>query len=401
MSQQRVLSGMRSSGALHLGHYHGVLKNWVELQQQYECYFFAADWHGLTTGYENTQQIEQHTFDMIIDWLAAGVDPNLSHIFIQSKVPEHAELHLLLSMITPLSWLERVPTFKDQQAKLKEQDLSTYGFLGYPLLQAADILIYRAQHIPVGEDQVPHVEITREIARRFNAFYGKEEGFKEAAEEAIRRLGDNGKKYQKYRRAYQQDGDHSALDKAIEILESSDNLPLGDRDRLLGYLEGLNRVILPEPSPLLTPAAKMPGLDGQKMSKSYNNTIALRDDQDTVSQKIKRMPTDPARVRKTDPGNPELCPVWDLHKVYSDESTKTWVQNGCTGASIGCIQCKKPVIDAINAELSPIQKRAKELENSPEIIHDIILKGNEEARDTAAKTMQEVRSAMGLEYSRL
>jgi tryptophanyl-tRNA synthetase len=392
---------MRPTGALHLGHYHGVLKNWIQLQQQYECFFFAADWHALTTNYDDTAAIESSTWDMVIDWLAAGVDPNLSSIFVQSKVPEHAELHLLLSMVTPLPWLERVPTYKDQQEKLRDKDLATYGFLGYPLLQSADILIYRAHHVPVGEDQVPHIEMTREIARRFNAFFGKEDNFKKNAETAIHKMGDLGGKYARYRKAFQQEGDLEALEKAKLLLESADNLPLGDRDRLLGYLEGLNRVILPEPQALLTPAAKMPGLDGQKMSKSYNNVISLRDDVDTVAKKIKTMPTDPARVRKTDPGNPEICPVWQLHQVYSDDSTKAWAKQGCTTAGIGCIQCKTPIIDAVNTELAPIQTRCKNFTESPELVRDVILKGNEEARDAATKTMQEVRSAMGLDYSRL
>ncbi|MCL4154025.1 UNVERIFIED_CONTAM: hypothetical protein GTU68_026504 [Idotea baltica] len=267
---------MRPTGKLHLGHYHGVLKNWIELQHTHECYFFVADWHALTTEYDHSETIAAHVTDMVIDWLAAGVSPGTATLFIQSRVPEHAELHLLLSMMTPLGWLERVPSYKDQQEKLKEKDLATYGFLGYPLLQAADILVYKAGNVPVGEDQVAHVELTREVARRFNHIYG---------------------------------------------------------------------IILPEPQALLTQASKMPGLDGQKMSKSYGNTISLREDPKQIETKLRTMPTDPARVRLTDPGDPAKCPVWQLHEVYSDSEVKEWVKKGCTTAGIGCVECKQPVIE--------------------------------------------------------
>ena len=290
---------MRPTGRLHLGHYHGVLKNWVRLQHEFECFFFVADWHALTTHYDSSRDIEAHVWDMVIDWLAAGVDPGDARIFVQSRVPEHAELHLLLSMITPLGWLERVPSYKDQQERLKERDLGTYGFLGYPLLQAADILIYRAGQVPVGEDQVAHVELTREVARRFNHIYGREPEFEEKAETAARKMGKKAAKlYANYRRAYQEQGDSAALQSARALLETQQNLTVADRERLFGYLEGTGKVILPEPQPLLTEASKMPGLDGQKMSKSYNNTIALRDEPDTVAQSLRTMPTDPARVRR-------------------------------------------------------------------------------------------------------
>ncbi len=393
----RVLSGMRPTGKLHLGHYHGVLKNWIELQHEFECFFFVADWHALTTDYEDPSNIPQATYDMVVDWLASGVSAGSATLFIQSRVPEHAELHLLLSMITPLGWLERVPSYKDQQEKLKEKDLATYGFLGYPLLQSADILIYKAGQVPVGEDQVAHVEMTREIARRFNHIYGREADFEEKAEQAKRKMGKkNAKMFDKLRRRYQEQGDQEALDVARALLESQGNITLGDRERLFGYLEGGGRVILPEPQPLLTRAAKMPGLDGQKMSKSYGNTIALRDDPGEVEKKLRTMPTDPARVRRTDPGNPAVCPVWQFHEVYSDESTKDWVQQGCRSAGIGCLECKQPIVDAVRAELAPIQARARELEAEPEVVRSAINEGCERARDVARETMDEVRLAMSL-----
>ncbi|MAD01441.1 tryptophan--tRNA ligase [Pseudomonas abyssi] len=398
-SQRRVLSGMRPTGRLHLGHYHGVLKNWVKLQHEYECFFFAADWHALTTHYEDPQSIEQNVWDMLIDWLAAGVSGTSSTMFIQSQVPEHAELHLLLSMVTPVSWLERVPTYKDQQEKLKDRDLATYGFLGYPLLQSADILVYRAGQVPVGADQVAHVEITREVARRFNHLYGKEPGFEDKAEAAVKKMGKKAAKlYSSLRKAYQEQGDADALETARALLKEQQNITLGDQERLFGYLEGGGKVILPEPQALLTPDSKMPGLDGQKMSKSYGNTITLRDTTDEVSEKVRRMPTDPARVRRTDPGNPDKCPVYQLHQVYTDQPIHDWVQEGCRSAGIGCIDCKKPVIDAISAELSPMQQRAAEYEANPDAVRVILNEGTERAREAARDTLIEVRQAMGLQY---
>jgi tryptophanyl-tRNA synthetase len=397
--KQRVLSGMRPTGALHLGHYHGVLKNWIKLQHEFECYFFVADWHALTTHYEDPQIIEQSVWDMVIDWLAVGVNPGSATLFIQSRVPEHAELHLLLSMITPLGWLERVPSYKDQQEKLKEKDLATYGFLGYPLLQSADILIYKAGLVPVGEDQVAHVELTREVARRFNHLYGREAGFEDKVEAAIKKMGKkNAKLYQELRRRFQEQGDEEALATARALLDNQQNIALGDKERLFGYLEGSGRIILPEPESLLTPAPKMPGLDGQKMSKSYNNVIALREDPDEVEKKLRTMPTDPARVRRTDPGDPEKCPVWKLHQVYSDEDVREWVQQGCTSAGIGCLECKAPIIEAVKAELAPIHERAREYERDTGLVRKIIHEGSEKARDVARQTLQEVRQAMGLEY---
>ena len=396
---QRVLSGMRPTGRLHLGHYHGVLKNWINLQHEYECFFFVADWHALTTHYEDPSMIESSTWEMVIDWLAAGISPGSARLFIQSKVPEHAELHTLLSMITPLGWLERVPTYKDQQEQLKEKDLATYGFLGYPLLQSADILVYKAGMVPVGEDQVAHVELTREVARRFNHLYGREPDFEEKAEQAVAKMGKkNARMFRECRKKYQQGGDQDSLDVAQALLDSQQNISIGDKERLFGYLEGSGKIILPEPQALLTPASKMPGLDGQKMSKSYGNTIALRDSPDDIDKKIRTMPTDTNRVRRTDPGDPARCPVWQFHEVYSDEGTKDWVQEGCRSAGIGCVDCKQPVIDAVLAELKPIQERAREYEDDMGAVRAIVESGNEAARDVARDTMEEVRKAMGIAY---
>jgi tryptophanyl-tRNA synthetase len=391
---------MRPTGALHLGHYNGVLENWLKLQHEYQCLFFVADWHALTTHYDSPEVIEDNVWDMLIDWLAAGVDPSQATLFIQSKVPEHAELHLLMSMMTPLGWLERVPTYKDQQEKLSEKDLSTYGFLGYPLLQSADILIYRANLVPVGEDQVAHIEFTREIARRFNHIYGKEPGFEAKAESAVKQLGSKrAKLYRDLKNRYQEQGDDSALDSARALLEEAANLSLGDRERLFGYLEGGGKMILSEPQALLTAASKMPGLDGQKMSKSYNNTISLREDSVSIEKKIRTMPTDPARVRRTDPGDPDKCPVWQLHCIYSDEKTKDWVQEGCKSAGIGCIECKQPLVESIGKTLAPIRERAQQYIDDPALVRNIIADGNDRARKLASETMRDVREAMGLDYS--
>jgi tryptophanyl-tRNA synthetase len=396
---QRVLSGMRPTGQLHLGHLHGVLNNWVNLQHEYQCYFFVADWHALTTEYDNTSVIAESVWDMVIDWLAVGINPGEATLFVQSKVPEHAELQLLLSMSTPLSWLERIPTYKDQQQKLKNKDLSTYGFLGYPLLQSADILVYRAGLVPVGEDQVAHVEFTRELARRFNHLYGHEPDFEEKVKLALRKMGKkNARVYKDLRKRYQEQGDDEALSTAQILVNDQQNISLGDKKRLLGYLEGQTKTILPEPEALLTQTAKMPGLDGQKMSKSYHNTIALREPPESIEKKIRTMPTDPARVRLTDPGEPEKCPVWQFHHIYSDDDKKIWVQNGCRNAGIGCIECKQPVIDSILAELAPIQERAQTYINEPESVRAILAEGSEQARIAARETLEEVRQVMGLMY---
>ena len=401
MFAERVLSGMRPTGSLHLGHYHGVLKNWVKLQHEYPCLFFVADWHALTTQYDDPHGIAESAWDMVVDWLAAGVDPDKATLFIQSQVPEHAELHLLLSMMTPLGWLERVPTYKDQQEKMSNKDLSTYGFLGYPLLMSADILIYRADKVPVGEDQIPHVEITRELARRFNHMYGREPGFEEKAKEAVKKLGSkNARFFEELRKAYQQDGNADAVARGKELAAAAQSLSAADRERLLGHLEGTGKMILVEPGYLLTEASKMPGLDGQKMSKSYNNTITLREDEASVTQKIKRMPTDTNRVRRTDPGDPERCPVWQLHQVYSDTACKDWVQNGCRSAGIGCIECKQPVIDGILKEQAPMRERAQKYLDNPQLVREIIAEGNAKASTLARETMRDVRASMGLSYTR-
>ena len=391
---------MRPTGQLHLGHYHGVLKNWLELQQEYECFFFVADWHALTTEYEDPSIIEKSVWDMVIDWLAVGVNPGSAKLFIQSRVPEHAELHLLLSMCTPLSWLERVPSYKDQQEKLSDKALTTYGFLGYPLLQTADIIIYKAGFVPVGEDQVSHVELAREVVRLFNHIYGREQDFEKNIEAALKKMGKKtARLYDELRRSYQEQGDTSSLEKARELLASQQNISIGDSERLSGYLDGSGKAIFPEPQALLTPASKMMGLDGQKMSKSYGNTISLRENPSVVEDKVKTMPTDPARIRLTDRGDPKKCPVWNLHEVYSDDSLKKWVVEGCTNAKIGCLDCKKPLIDAVLKEQAPIRERANEYLNDPETVRGIITEGCDAARDIARETLDDVREAMGLSYS--
>ena len=394
---RRVLSGMRPTGQLHLGNFHGALRNWVELQYQHDCFFFVADWHALTTGYDDTSRLPEFTHDMVIDWLAAGLNPGVATLFVQSHVPEHAELHLLLSMTTPLSWLERIPSYKDQQEALKEKDLATYGFLGYPLLQSADILLYRADFVPVGEDQVAHVEITREIARRFNHLFGREQGFEEKAEKAIKQLGGrNSSLYKTLRRKYQETGAPEALETARGLVAENARITVADRERLLGFLEGDSVSILPEPQALLTPTPKLLGLDGRKMSKSYGNTIGLREDTDSVVQKLRTMQTDPARVRRTDPGDPQKCPVWTLHDIYSDEPTRKWADQGCRSAGIGCLECKKPLIEKVVEEVAGMRKRAQEFEENPEIVRSIVAEGAEKARDAARATLDDVRRAMHL-----
>lgn len=399
MFAERVISGMRPTGLLHLGHYHGVLKNWVQLQNEYPCLFFVADYHALTTQYEDPKIIAQASLDMVIDWLAAGVDPEKAILFIQSQVPQHADLNLLLAMMTPLSWLERVPTYKDQIEKLASsgKDLSTYGFLGYPLLMSADILLYRANRVPVGEDQIPHVEFTRELARRFNHLYGKEPDFEQNAQIAIKKLG--GKKarlYKELREKFQEQGDKEAVEKAHALLNETQHLSAIDRERLFGYIDGGGKVILAEPEALLTTASKMPGLDGRKMSKSYNNTITLRDSEQEISKKIKAMPTDTQRVRRNDPGNPERCPVWQLHQVYSDGACKKWVCEGCQTAAIGCLDCKQPLIDKILEQQKPMQEKIKIYSQNPNLVHKILADGAQKAEELANQTMRDVRQAMGL-----
>jgi len=397
MFKDRVLSGMRPTGFMHLGHYHGALKNWVKLQSDLECFFFVADWHALTSHYDDPRVIESSTFDMVADWLAAGLDPNQATIFLQSQVPQHAELSLLLGMITPLGWLERVPTYKEQQENLKEKDLTTYGFLGYPLMQTADIVVYRANKVPVGADQVSHLEVSREIARRFNHIYGREPGFEEKAIATIKKLGGKtAKQYEALKTAFNQDGNTEALEQAKALVIAAGSLSNAEKETLLGYLTGARRTILPEPQALLTPTSKLIGLDGRKMSKSYGNGIDLREAPAAVEQKIKRMPTDPKRARRNDPGNPDDCPVFTLHQVYSNDETKAWVRQGCTTAGIGCLECKAPIITAINEELAPIQARIKEIDARPNYVKEVLHDGCAKARRVAEETMLDVRAAMGL-----
>jgi tryptophanyl-tRNA synthetase len=397
--KDRVLSGMRPTGALHLGHYHGALKNWVRLQSEMECFYFVADWHALTTHYESREVIEKNVFEMVIDWLAAGLDPEQCTIFLQSRLPEHAELFTLLAMGTPLGWLERVPTYKDQQEKLKDKDLSTYGFLGYPLLQAADILIYKAKYVPVGEDQASHVELTREAARRFNHLYGREIHFEEKIQASLAKLPkDSVKRFEKSRKQFQETGDTKALEGAMGYIASAPELDSHDRERLEGHFRGTGKVILPEPQVLLTEASRLPGLDGAKMSKSYNNSIAIREDKASLEQKVKRMPTDPARVKRTDAGDPARCPVWEFHKVYSTPEVRGWVEQGCKSAGIGCLECKQPVIDSMLKEQQPMLARAEPYVANPRIVRDIVDAGTERARVGARETMRDVREAMGLNY---
>jgi tryptophanyl-tRNA synthetase len=399
MFPDRVLSGMRPTGALHIGHYHGALKNWVKLQDEHPCYFFVADWHALTTHYETPEVLAASVWDMVIDWFAAGLDPNKATVFIQSRVPEHAELFLLLSMSTPLGWLERVPTYKDQIERISDRDLATYGFLGYPLMQAADILIYRATMVPVGEDQVPHIEMTREIARRFNNLFGREPGFEEKARAAVKKLGvKRAKLYHDLRTRYQEQGDSDALEQARALLSQAQSMSMGDRERAFGFLEGSRRVILVEPDVKLTETPKLPGLDGQKMSKSYGNVILMREEPKALTEKIRRMTTDPARVRRSDPGEPERCPVWQLHKVYSTEETQSWAAQGCRTAGIGCLDCKQPVIDAMLREQQPWRERAQPYLDDPSLLRSIVADGCDRARAAAQETMRDVRDAMGLVY---
>ena len=395
-TRDAVLSGMRPTGALHLGHYHGALVNWVALQDRYRSFFFVADWHALTTHYASPEVIRNNVREMVIDWLAAGIDPERSVIFVQSQLPQHAELHLLLSMCTPLGWLERVPSYKDQQANLSDKDLTTYGFLGYPLLQAADILVYQAAWVPVGEDQVPHVELTREVARRFNHLYGRETDLDTRITGLLSSINANlGQELRAGRQAWLEGGDHEALRLAQQRIGQLPCDP-ANRQRLLGWLAGGGRQILREPQALLTEASRLPGVDGRKMSKSYGNAIAMRDDPAQVETRIRRMPTDPARVRRTDPGDPERCPVWELHKVYCPASVRSWVQEGCRAAAIGCMDCKRPLIDAVLDEQQRFRHRAEPYLRDPEAVDAMLRKGCETAAEVAEQTMVEVRSSMGL-----
>jgi tryptophanyl-tRNA synthetase len=398
-AERRVLSGMRPSGLLHLGHYQGVLKNWVKLQHTYECFFCIVDLHALSTDSDEVGPLSQRVMDMAVDWLAAGVSPSSATLFIQSQVPEHAELHLLLSMICPLSWLERVPSYKEQQEQLHGRDLSTFGFLGSPLLQAADILLYRAGVVPVGSDQLAPIEFARDVARRFNHLYGREPGFEEKAEAAIVKLGKKtATLYNNLRKAFQEQGDAEALETARALLKDQQSITLGDRERLYGYLEGGGKILLVEPQALLGETPKLLGLDGSKMSKANNNAIFLRDKPSAIEEKVRRMPTDPARVHRDDPGNPANCPVWSLHQLYSSNETCEWVQQGCRSAGIGCLECKGPLIEAVQLELQPLQARAADYQDSPDLVRQILADGAERARSEARETLSDVRLALGLNY---
>ncbi len=397
--KERVLSGMRPTGALHLGHYHGALKNWVRLQSQMECFYFVADWHALTTHYENREIIEKNVYEMVIDWLAAGLNPDQCTIFLQSRMPEHAELFTLLAMGTPLSWLERVPTYKDQQQQLKDKDLSTYGFLGYPLLQAADILIYNANYVPVGEDQASHVELTRETARRFNDLYGRRGDDVANISALLASLPKEDARYiNSMAKKRQELGDETVLQKLPGFLTKFHQLTETERALLTSHVSGKGKAVLIEPQVLLTNASKLPGLDGRKMSKSYGNSIAIREDAESIEKKVRSMPTDPARVKRSDAGDPAKCPVWQFHLVYSDEARKQWVTQGCTTAGIGCIECKKTVSDAILVEQQPMLARAKPYVDNPNVVREIVDAGCTRARKVAQDTMYHVRSAIGLNY---
>ncbi len=394
---------MRPTGSMHLGHYHGALKNWVKLQHEHDCFYFVADWHALTTHYEEREVIEKTVYDMVVDWIAAGLDPDKATIFIQSRLPEHAELFTLLAMGTPLGWLERVPTYKDQMEKLKDRDLATYGFLGYPLLQAADILIYKATYVPVGGDQSSHVELTREVARRFNNLYGRARDFEQQVAAALAKLGkDDARYYDKQRKAFGETGDAAAWSKGEGIVRRAAVAVAGwtsdDSELLLGHLKGSGKSVLVEPQALHTEVVTLPGLDGAKMSKSYGNAILMRDEPEVVTKKVRGMATDPARVRRSDPGTPEKCPVFDFHRIYSDDSVQQWVRQGCTSAGIGCLDCKQPVIDAIVAGQAPWRERAAALLAEPKKVHWIVENGTERARTVARQTMRDVRAAMGLDY---
>jgi tryptophanyl-tRNA synthetase len=397
--KKRVLSGMRATGALHLGHYHGALKNWARLQHEMECFYFVADWHALTTHYQNPEVIEASVYEMVIDWLAAGLDPNKCTIFLQSRLPEHAELFTLLAMGTPISWLERVPTYKDQQQQLKDKDLSTYGFLGYPLLQAADILIYKAHYVPVGEDQASHVELTREAARRFNDLYGRRNTDAAKVEALLGQLPKDDARYLKsMQKKRTEQGDETVLQKLPGFLAKFEALSADDKALLTSFVSGKGKAVLIEPEVLLTQASKLPGLDGRKMSKSYGNAIALREDAASIEKKVREMPTDPARVKRSDPGNPANCPVWQFHLIYSDDHRKQWVTQGCTTAGIGCIECKKVVSDAILAEQQPMLARAQPYIQNKSLVKNIVDEGCKKARAVARETMYDVRKAMGLNY---
>ena len=394
---RRVVSGMRPTGPLHLGHWVGVLQNWVALQKQHDCYFFAADWHALTTHYESPGALSDLTREMACEWLAVGVDPERATLFVQSGVPEHAELHLLLSMITPLGWLERVPTYKEQQEALADRDLSTYGFLGYPVLMTADVLAYRAHLVPVGQDQVAHLEVTREIARRFNFLYGRGPAFDQLLAQARNRsLPALRQEWDRLVKDYRESGTSSSWDAIESMLGQMPGLTPEERGALGAEARGTGREILPEPQPLLTPGARLPGTDGRKMSKSYGNSIGLRDPEPVVREKIRTMVTDPARVRRSDPGEPGRCPVWKYHETFSPAATREWVQAGCRSAGIGCLDCKEHLLAHLGEALGPVRERIEHWHNHPRDVDEILRNGCMKAEREARGTLSDVRSAVGL-----
>ncbi len=395
----RIVSGMRPTGPLHLGHWEGVLKNWIELQKQHECYFFAADWHALTTHYQDPRELDTNTFELVTEWLAVGVDPEQATLFVQSWVPEHAELHLLLSMLTPLGWLERVPTYKEQQQELRDRELDTYGFLGYPVLMSADVLVYRARGVPVGQDQVAHLEVTREIARRFNFLYGRGGSFDEHLASGRARLGPKEtRRLTEWAKQYRESGDQELWSRIERTLSQDPRLTSEEQVVLLAEARGSGRAILPEPTPLLTRSSRLPGTDGRKMSKSYDNAIALRDRRDVVTRKIQTMATDPARVRRTDPGEPSRCPVWKYHEAFSTADTRQWVEAGCRSAGIGCLDCKNRLLGHMLTELAPIWDRFDALQAHPDTVREVLASGSERARLEARATLEEVRDALGLAH---
>ena len=390
---------MRPTGALHLGHYHGVLRNWVALARDHECLYFVADWHALTTRLDRPEEIAHHTREMVIDWIASGLDPERATLFVQSRVRAHAELHLLLSMIVPVGWLERVPSYKDLRQTAAAEDTLSYGFLGYPVLMSADVLLYRAAGVPVGEDQVAHLELTREIARRFNDLYGRGPAFAADLERALGGLApDVCRAYDEALRAYRERGEEKALADLEQRLAGVSGLGADERDLLLAAARGTGRALLREPRPLLTATPRLPGLDGRKMSKSYGNTITLRDEPPVVWEKLRTMVTDPARVRRSDPGDPEKCPVWAWHLVYSDEETRSWVDRGCRSAGIGCLDCKKRLLEPILRDLEPIRERACRLAEHPERVEEILEDGSARARAWARPALEIVRERLGLAH---
>ncbi len=393
----RIVSGMRPTGPLHLGHWEGVLKNWIGLQKDHDCYFFVADWHALTTHYEDPRALTSNTFGLAMEWLAVGVDPDRATLFVQSWVPEHAELHLLLSMVTPLSWLERVPTYKEQQQELRDRELDTYGFLGYPVLMSADVLLYRARGVPVGQDQVAHLEVAREVARRFNFLYGRGEPFEACLQSAHRQLGSTDRqRLAEWARQYRQSGSPELWSRIEDMLAGDARLGSGERDALIAEARGTGRTILVEPSALLTRASRLPGTDGRKMSKSYDNAIALRDTREVVTRKIRTMATDPARVKRSDPGEPDRCPVWSYHEAFSTEVTRQWAGTGCRTAEIGCLDCKNRLLEGMWAALEPVWERLGKLESRPEAVREVLAAGSERARREARITLDEVRDALRL-----